>query len=162
MLWIEIHLHDYTAAACQNMPTPPVPVSDCLTWNCHLSGGNLHCMRSVAQHDCPWQSGAERVFGLGRIIHSPLKRIGESHRLWWVVSWCLFHITRTGLFVSQPGRFGTTTASQKASWVIATALERFRSKVVVGRGGEGRSGWDVLVSSLLILPQILGFREMMW
>lgn len=25
--------------------------------------------------------GAERVFGLGRIIHSPLKRIGESHRL---------------------------------------------------------------------------------
>lgn len=63
--------------------------------------------------------------------------------------------------MSQPGRFGTTTASQKASWVIATALERFRSKVVVGRGGEGRSGWDVLVSSLLILPQILGFREMM-
>lgn len=47
--------------------------------------------------------GAERVFGLGRIIHSPLKRIGESRRLWWVVSWCLFHITRTRLFVSQPG-----------------------------------------------------------
>lgn len=39
--------------------------------------------------------GAERVFGLERIIHSPLKRIGESQGLWWVVSWCLFHITRT-------------------------------------------------------------------
>lgn len=37
---------------------PSFFVSDCLTWNCHLSGDNLRCMRSVAQHDCPWQSGS--------------------------------------------------------------------------------------------------------
>lgn len=75
--------------------------------------------------------GEERVFGLGRIIHSPLKRIGESHRLWWVVSWCLFHITRTGMFVSQAGPSCTTTMSPTASWVIVIVL------LTGGKGGGG-------------------------
>ena len=77
-------------------------------------GGNLDCVQSVAQHNVGGSQGAERVFGLVRIIHSPLKRIGESHRLWWVVSWCLFHIARTRLFVSQPGCFRTTTVPLRA------------------------------------------------
>lgn len=86
----------------------------------------------------PGSEGAQGVFGLGRIIHSPLKRIGESHRLWWVVSWCLFQITRTRLFVSQPGRLGTTTMSTKASWVtVIVLLEIEEKRRGVEEGKEG-------------------------
>lgn len=59
-----------------------VPVSGrgSLTWNLHLTGGNLHAERGPTRLSTA-AGGAERVFGLGRIIHSPIKRIGESRRL---------------------------------------------------------------------------------
>lgn len=67
--------------------------------------------------------------------------------------------------MSQPGRFGTTTVSQKASWVIVTSRERVEEKEEEAtertREDERMSGEDVLLSSLFILPQIPRFREMM-
>ncbi len=109
--------------------TLSVSVCDCLTCNRHLSRGNLHCVRGVWPNTIVRGSqGAEGVFGLGRIIHSPLKRIGESHRLWWVVSWCLFRITRTWPCVSQPGHFGINTVPQRASWMTVMRWREWRKR----------------------------------
>ena len=99
-------------------------VSDCLTGNCHLSRGNLPCMRSVAQHNCPWQSGSGESIWVRK--DNPLTPKED-----WRISQALMsrelvfisHLKNRAVCVRARALLCTTSMSPVASWVIVIALE---------------------------------------
>lgn len=139
----------------------PVSVSDSLTWNCHLSGGNLRCMQSVAQHACPWQPGSGESIWVRK--DNPLTPKED-----WRISQALMSCELVFISPHKNGAVCVTASALQHNHRVTESImgncylewrkqgNRWRTRE------KGRmTAEDVLVSSLLISLHILGFREMM-
>lgn len=140
----------------------PSRFPDCLTWNCPPSWGNLGCVQSVAQHDCPWQSGSGSIWVRTDNPLTPKEDWRISQALMSCELVFISHHKNKALYVTARALLYDHHVAESITGNCYCTVKTEGKKKKKGKGRGGRSDEDVLVSLLFISPQIPWFREMMW